>query len=81
MPSCITDAHFFDGKRIRTIEGIAQRNAEGEISPSPVQEVFLDHVLRSIGTGSAHRGRKSRPPVDYWSGRRIDGHLIKVPRS
>jgi len=50
MPSCITDAHFFDGKRIRTIEGIAQRNAEGEIVvPSPVQQVFLDHFSFQCG--------------------------------
>ena len=29
--SCITGAGFFDGKRIRTIEGIARRNDKGEI--------------------------------------------------
>jgi aerobic-type carbon monoxide dehydrogenase small subunit (CoxS/CutS family) len=50
MPSCITDAHFFDGKRIRTIEGIAQRNARGEIvAPSPVQQAFLDHFSFQCG--------------------------------
>ena len=42
MPSCVTDAHFFNGKRIRTIEGIAQRDARGEIAAlSPVQQAFL----------------------------------------
>jgi len=50
MPSCITDAHFFDGKRIRSIEGIAQRNANGEIvAPSPVQQAFLDHFSFQCG--------------------------------
>jgi xanthine dehydrogenase YagT iron-sulfur-binding subunit len=50
MPSCITDAHFFEGKRIRTIEGIAQRNARGEIvAPSPVQQAFLDHFSFQCG--------------------------------
>jgi aerobic-type carbon monoxide dehydrogenase small subunit (CoxS/CutS family) len=50
MPSCVTDAHFFDGKRIRTIEGIAQRNARGEIvAPSPVQQAFLDHFSFQCG--------------------------------
>ncbi len=50
MPSCITGAHFFDGKRIRTIEGIAERNARGEIvAPSPVQQAFLDHFSFQCG--------------------------------
>jgi aerobic-type carbon monoxide dehydrogenase small subunit (CoxS/CutS family) len=31
VPTCITGAHFFDGKRIRTFEGIAKMNGEGEI--------------------------------------------------
>ena len=31
VPTCITGAHFFDGKRIRTIEGIARTNDKGEI--------------------------------------------------
>ena len=44
IPSCITDAHFFDGKHIRTIEGIAGRDEEtGKIVLSPVQQAFLDH--------------------------------------
>src|SRR6201996_8205108 len=50
MPSCVTNAHFFDGKRIRTIEGIAHRNARGEIvAPSPVQQAFLDHFSFQCG--------------------------------
>jgi aerobic-type carbon monoxide dehydrogenase small subunit (CoxS/CutS family) len=43
VPTCITGADFFNGKRIRTIEGIAQRNQNGEVTKlSPVQQVFLD---------------------------------------
>ena len=50
LPSCITGADFFDGKRIRTIEGIAERNANGEIAAlSPVQQAFLDHFSFQCG--------------------------------
>ncbi|MFI0849588.1 (2Fe-2S)-binding protein [Mesorhizobium sp. IMUNJ 23232] len=43
VPTCITGAGFFDGKRIRTIEGIARRNDKGElVALSPVQQAFLD---------------------------------------
>jgi aerobic-type carbon monoxide dehydrogenase small subunit (CoxS/CutS family) len=48
--SCITPAHFFDGKRIRTIEGIAARDEKtGQIVPSPVQQAFLDHFSFQCG--------------------------------
>jgi aerobic-type carbon monoxide dehydrogenase small subunit (CoxS/CutS family) len=50
VPTCITGAHFFDGKRIRTIEGIAQRNEGGEIiALSPVQQAFLDRFSFQCG--------------------------------
>ena len=50
VPSCITGADFFDGKRIRTIEGIAERNEKGEIvALSPVQQAFLDHFSFQCG--------------------------------
>lgn len=42
--TCITGAHFFNGKSIRTIEGIAGKDANGERTVlSPVQQSFLDH--------------------------------------
>ncbi len=48
--SCITGAHWFAGKRIRTIEGHARRNAQGEIVAfSPVQQAFLDHYSFQCG--------------------------------
>ncbi len=44
LRSCITGAHFFDGKRIRTVEGHARRDAAGNVTAlSPVQQAFLDH--------------------------------------
>ena len=48
--SCITGAHYFDGKRIRTVEGHARRDAGGAISElSPVQQAFLDHFSFQCG--------------------------------
>jgi aerobic-type carbon monoxide dehydrogenase small subunit (CoxS/CutS family) len=50
VPTCITGADFFDGKRIRTIEGAAQTNDEGEIvSLSTVQQAFLDQFSFQCG--------------------------------
>jgi len=50
VPACITGAAFFDGKRIRTIEGIAERNDKGEIvALSPVQQAFLDQFSFQCG--------------------------------
>ncbi|WP_322030463.1 (2Fe-2S)-binding protein [Paraburkholderia sp. J76] len=48
--SCITAAHFFDGKKIRTIEGHAQRGEHGEVvALSPVQQKFLEHFSFQCG--------------------------------
>ena len=48
--SCITGAHFFAGKRIRTVEGHAQRDDSGTITAlSPVQQAFLDHFSFQCG--------------------------------
>jgi aerobic-type carbon monoxide dehydrogenase small subunit (CoxS/CutS family) len=50
VPTCITGAEFFNGKRIRTIEGIAQRNDKGEVTTlSPVQQAFLDQFSFQCG--------------------------------
>ena len=49
IPTCITGADFFNGKRIRTIEGIATRNDKGEVALSPVQQAFLDHYSFQCG--------------------------------
>jgi aerobic-type carbon monoxide dehydrogenase small subunit (CoxS/CutS family) len=48
--TCITGAHFFDGKKVRTIEGHATRNEQGEIvALSIVQQKFLEHFSFQCG--------------------------------
>ena len=48
--TCITGAHFFDGKKVRTIEGHAKRNEQGEVVElSPVQQEFLEHFSFQCG--------------------------------
>ena len=47
--TCITGADFFDGKRIRTIEGIAAKNESGEAVLSIVQQAFLDKFSFQCG--------------------------------
>jgi xanthine dehydrogenase YagT iron-sulfur-binding subunit len=50
MRTCITGAHYFAGKKVRTIEGHAQRNEKGEITMlSPVQQKFLEHFSFQCG--------------------------------
>lgn len=41
--TCITGAHFFAGKNVRTIEGHAKRDAKGEVSElNSIQQKFVD---------------------------------------
>ncbi|MCY1495290.1 4-hydroxybenzoyl-CoA reductase subunit gamma [compost metagenome] len=41
--TCITGAHFFDGKKVRTIEGHAKRDAKGGVTElNPIQQKFID---------------------------------------
>jgi aerobic-type carbon monoxide dehydrogenase small subunit (CoxS/CutS family) len=47
--SCITGAHSFSGKPIRTVEGHARRDAAGATQLSPVQQAFLDHFSFQCG--------------------------------
>ncbi|TCW75343.1 (2Fe-2S)-binding protein [Burkholderia sp. SRS-46] len=48
--SCITGAHFFHGRTIRTIEGHAKRNDAGEVVElSPIQQKFLEHFSFQCG--------------------------------
>lgn len=48
--TCITGAHFFDGKAVRTVEGHAQRSAKGDVTAlSPVQQAFLEHYSFQCG--------------------------------
>lgn len=43
MRTCITGAHFFHGKSIRTIEGHARLDERGGIVLDTLQQAFLDH--------------------------------------
>ena len=48
--SCITGAHFFAGKRVRTVEGHAERDAQGNVVRlSPVQQAFIEHFSFQCG--------------------------------
>lgn len=48
--TCIFGAHAFQGKSIRTIEGHAERNAQGKvIRLTPVQQSFVDHFSFQCG--------------------------------
>ncbi|WP_236234531.1 (2Fe-2S)-binding protein [Pseudomonas tohonis] len=41
--TCITGAHFFAGKKVRTVEGHAQLDDKGEVkSLNPIQQKFVD---------------------------------------
>ncbi len=40
--TCVMPASTFDGKTIRTIEGHAKRNTQGQLVLSPIQQAFLD---------------------------------------
>jgi len=48
--SCITGAHFFAGKSIRTVEGHAERDSAGNVVRlSPVQQALIDHFSFQCG--------------------------------
>lgn len=50
MVTCIMDASFFNGKKIRTIEGHATYNEKGEVVKlSPIQEKFLEYFSFQCG--------------------------------
>ncbi|MDH7795434.1 aerobic-type carbon monoxide dehydrogenase small subunit (CoxS/CutS family) [Beijerinckia sp. GAS462] len=48
--TCITGAHWFAGKKVRTVEGHATRDASGAITAlSPVQQAFIEHFSFQCG--------------------------------
>lgn len=48
--SCITGAHFFNGKTIRTIEGIAKTDeTTGDLQLAPIQRKFMEHFSFQCG--------------------------------
>jgi aerobic-type carbon monoxide dehydrogenase small subunit (CoxS/CutS family) len=50
MRTCITGAHWFAGRTVRTVEGHAKRNEAGSITAlSPVQQAFIEHFSFQCG--------------------------------
>ncbi|XYK56949.1 (2Fe-2S)-binding protein [Serratia sarumanii] len=48
--TCITGAHFFNGKKVRTVEGHARVDEQGEVVElSPIQQAFLEHYSFQCG--------------------------------
>ncbi|MFC6635215.1 (2Fe-2S)-binding protein [Microbulbifer taiwanensis] len=48
--SCINNVGRFDGKKVTTVEGLAEHNAEGEIvALSPIQQAFLRNFSFQCG--------------------------------
>ncbi|WP_131673858.1 (2Fe-2S)-binding protein [Paracoccus marinus] len=43
LPACVTGAAYASGKSIRTIEGMAGDDGQGNPVPSAIQQAFLDH--------------------------------------
>ena len=70
--ACITGATWFSGRTLRTIEGHASRDADGNVTAvSPVQQAFLDGFAFQCGyctpgfvnAGTALVERLARTPV------------------
>jgi aerobic-type carbon monoxide dehydrogenase small subunit (CoxS/CutS family) len=50
MRTCIVGAHWFSGKKVKTVEGHAKRDASGAITElSPVQQAFIEHFSFQCG--------------------------------
>ena len=48
--SCITGAHFFAGRSVRTVEGYAERDAAGNVVQlTKVQQAFIEHFAFQCG--------------------------------
>lgn len=48
--TCIYSAHMFDGKSIVTIEGQAERDADGKLKAlTPIQQAFIEHFSFQCG--------------------------------
>lgn len=48
--TCVFGAHLFDGKSIVTIEGQAERDANGQLKAlTPIQQAFIEHFSFQCG--------------------------------
>jgi aerobic-type carbon monoxide dehydrogenase small subunit (CoxS/CutS family) len=91
IQTCITGAHDFSGKSVRTIEGHAERDARGNVVRlSPVQQSFVEHFSFQCGyctAGFVNEGqvlleRLARKPVpradlEKTITEALDGHLCR----
>ena len=49
MRACITGAHWFEGRSIRTVEGHARTAPDGTVVLSPVQQAFIENFAFQCG--------------------------------
>ena len=49
MPACVTGIAWLNGKNIRTIEGVASADDQGQITVSAVQKAFLENFSFQCG--------------------------------
>jgi aerobic-type carbon monoxide dehydrogenase small subunit (CoxS/CutS family) len=50
MRTCIIGAHWFEGRKIRTVEGHASHDASGAVTKlSPIQQAFIEHFSFQCG--------------------------------
>ena len=49
MRSCITGAHWFEGRSVRTVEGHAHTAPDGSLVLSPVQKAFVENFAFQCG--------------------------------
>ncbi len=48
--TCITGAHYFAGRKVRTVEGLASRDAQGRVvGLTTVQQKYLEHYSFQCG--------------------------------
>jgi aerobic-type carbon monoxide dehydrogenase small subunit (CoxS/CutS family) len=63
--TCITGAHFFQGKRVRTVEGHGKRNDKGEV----VEMTPCSRLSSSTSASSAATARRVRQRCDRAGGK------------
>ena len=49
VPACVTGVAWLNGKSMRTIEGAARTDDQGQITASAVQKAFLEHFSFQCG--------------------------------
>lgn len=49
MRTCITGAHWFEGRKVRTVEGLARKGTAGGLELTPVQQAFIEHFSFQCG--------------------------------